>query len=121
MKMEPDTAPAPQRASQRLSRITEAALQRAVEECARALGYMVYHTHDSRRSERGFPDLCLARARDGRFIMAELKTDRGRVRPEQREWLAALAACGIETYLWRARDWVSGRIEATLREGRGDE
>lgn len=75
--------------------------QKQVVQAARMLGWRVYHTHDSRRSEPGWPDLALVR---DRLVMAELKTDTGRVSPEQRQWLDALASAGVETYLWRPRD-----------------
>ena len=68
---------------------------------AKTLGWRVYHTHNSRRSEPGWPDLALVR---DRLVMAELKTDTGRVSREQQEWLALLAAAGVETYLWRPSD-----------------
>lgn len=55
---------------------------------ARAAGWLAYHTHDSRRSEPGFPDAVFVR--DGRIVFAELKAARGRVTPEQRAWLEAL-------------------------------
>lgn len=47
----------------------------------------------------GSPDLLLAR--HGRVLNVELKTDRGRVRPEQQAWLDALGAHG---QVWRPRD-----------------
>lgn len=62
-------------------------------------GWAYYHTHDSRRSVAGFPDLVLVRVPE--LVVAELKTVKGRIRPEQQEWLDGLAACGIETHLWR--------------------
>jgi hypothetical protein len=41
-----------------------------------------------------------------RLILAELKTDRGKVTPHQAEWLELLGACpGVETYLWRPADF----------------
>ncbi len=62
-----------------------------------------YHTFDSRRSGPGFPDIVAVRP--PRVIFAELKTNEGRVRPEQAAWLQALWACpGAEAYLWRPRD-----------------
>ncbi len=111
---------------------SEKAFQRAVVEYARLAGWKVYHIHDSRRSESGFPDLVLARR--GRVIFAELKTEKGRVKPEQREWLtqlngeealgldatrvlAAYATGGSVTrvlvFLWRPSSWPE--IEAVLR------
>jgi hypothetical protein len=81
--------------------MTEREWQTQVVEAARLLGWSVYHTHDSRRSEPGWPDLALVR---DRLVMAELKTDTGRVSDDQRRWLDMLDAAGVETYLWRPKD-----------------
>jgi len=100
---------------------TEAGFQRAVIELATLLGWRVFHVYDSRRSEAGYPDLTLVRDGHGergettpsRLIFAELKTDRGRVRPAQREWLAALAGVpGVLACVWRPRDFAA--IQAAL-------
>ena len=65
--------------------------------------WLIYHTYDSRRSQAGFPDLVLTLG--GRVIFAELKTQKGRLRPTQRDWLDALSICnGVEAYLWRPSD-----------------
>ena len=87
--------------------ITEAVHQRQVTELARWCRWtLIYHTHDSRRSPAGFPDLVLVRP--PRILFVELKTDKGRVSPAQRLWLYTLAKCpGVEVYLWRPRDWDS--------------
>lgn len=54
-------------------------------------------------SDKGWPDLVLVRA--GRMVCAELKSEVGRVTPEQTEWLKILAAVpGVTTALWRPRD-----------------
>lgn len=87
---------------------------------AEAHGWRVYHAHTSMKlvkkaphvyqavpdaQQTGFPDLTMVR--NGRIVFAELKTARGRVEDEQREWLqdlesAALRVPGaIEVYLWR--------------------
>lgn len=88
--------------------------QAIVMQTARALGWRVYHTHDSRGSVPGYPDLTLVRER---IVFAELKTDTGRVSPAQKEWLAALEAAGVECYLWRPRD--RQEVDAVLsRQGR---
>ena len=106
--------------------MTEAQLQNAVTELARVQGWLVYHPWRSVKSETGFPDLVMVRP--PRVIIAELKTETGRLRkgrwnkggtrylPGQDEWLAAFSGCpGVETKLWRPADWLSGIIEAALR------
>jgi hypothetical protein len=81
--------------------MTEREWQAQVVDAARLMGWRVYHTHDSRRSAPGWPDLALVR---DRLVMAELKTETGRVSPEQQQWLALLDAAGVETHLWRPSD-----------------
>jgi hypothetical protein len=66
-------------------------------------GWETYHTHDSRRSQPGFPDLVLIRPPE--MITAELKTNRGQLTANQSLWLALLAACAIEIHVWRPRDF----------------
>lgn len=111
---------------------SEAAFQRQVLNLAEFYGWRSYHTHDSRRSQPGFPDLVLVR--DTELIFAELKTEKGRVRPEQRDWLISLqvvssavevavapdghldgAPC-VDVYLWRPSDF--DQINARLARGR---
>lgn len=85
--------------------------QRTVLDAARAFGWAAYHTHDSRRSAPGFPDLVLARP--PRLLFVELKTETGRVAPAQQAWLDTLAACGAQVAVWRPSDWPL--VEAILR------
>ncbi len=73
-----------------------------VIDLAQLLGWLVYHTYDSRRSAAGYPDLTLVRERT---IFAELKTARGILHPEQEIWREALEHAGAEYYLWRPTDW----------------
>jgi len=52
---------------------------------------------------KGWPDLTLVRER---VIVAELKTNTNyHISDEERDWLAALGLAGIETYVWRPRQW----------------
>lgn len=97
------------------SAMTERDLYERVREMALQLGWLVYHTYDSRRSYAGFPDVALAKP--GRpLILAELKREGGRLSRAQEQWLAVLSQVpGIEVYVWRPRDWVSGEVEAVLR------
>lgn len=88
--------------------MTEKAFMAQVIQLARLYGYLVYHTHDSRRSAAGFPDLTLARleGEELRVIFAELKTDTGALTREQQEWANVLmhARGGVEYHLWRPAD-----------------
>lgn len=93
--------------------VSEAEFMRQVVRLAGLFGWLVYHTHDSRRSQAGFPDLTLAHPGRGELVFAELKSARGRVRPEQQAWLEALRAAGQRAYLWRPGDWPE--IEEVLR------
>ena len=61
---------------------------------------------------RGWPDLVLVRER---VVFAEIKLDRGRLRPEQVVWLKDLRQAGQEVYVWRGLDWTSGAVEEVLR------
>lgn len=74
--------------------------QQQVVALLRTLGYRCYHTHDSRRSQPGFPDLCAIR---DRIIFLELKREQGTVTKKQREWIAALHRAGAEVYVARPR------------------
>jgi hypothetical protein len=51
----------------------------------------------------GWPDLVLIKG--DRIVAAELKVGKRKPTAEQLEWLAAFAAAGAETYVWRPDDW----------------
>ena len=99
----------------KLPPLTEKEFQDQVVELAQTLGWLVYHTYDSRKSVPGFPDLVMVR--NGSLLFAELKSEKGKVTPEQREWLFELggvsvipdnrssAAWTYEVRLWRPSDW----------------
>ena len=95
--------------------MTERQLQDAVKRLARLLGYRVYHTYDSRRSDPGYPDLVMVRTRPARYLNAELKSEAGRLTRDQAAWLSDLRAAGVEVHVWRPKDWLDGTIEAVLR------
>lgn len=97
--------------------MTEARLQQQVIDLARWAGFMHYHTVDSRKSRPGFPDLVLVHASTGRLLFAELKAEKGRLRPEQVTWLRLLGL-RHEAHLWRPADWESGAIRKALTEER---
>jgi hypothetical protein len=85
-----------------------------VVEVARLAGWRVAHFRPARTAKgwctpvtadgAGWPDLVLVRP--PRIIFAELKSESGKVRPEQTEWLSVLRLLpGAETHLWRPADW----------------
>lgn len=92
--------------------MSEAQFQSHVVALAHRLGWLVYHTHDSRRSEPGFPDLVLVR---GRTLFRELKTSSGVLSKAQRVWLDRLESSGSDAGVWRPADLMSGLIERELR------
>jgi len=106
--------------------MTEAELQQNIIELANLLGWraahfrpalckvggrMVYRTAVSGQG-KGFPDLVLARS--GRVLFIEVKSSKGRLSPEQQEWLDVLP----NSYCWRPEDWE--RIVEILNTQKGD-
>ena len=83
--------------------VTEASLEKTVEELLSLHGWLVYHTHDSRRSNPGFPDIVAVRGETVLFL--ELKTERGKLRKEQEAWGRALmVARDVRYMVVRPRD-----------------
>jgi hypothetical protein len=101
--------------------VTERDFQAAVIEAARLFGWRVAHFRPARTAHgwrtpvqadgAGFPDLSAVRG--ARLIAAELKSERGKLRPEQARWLEALQAAGAVARIWRPADWAA--IEERLR------
>lgn len=96
---------------------SEASFQSSVIRIARDWGWLVHHVMPARlpsgkratalQGHRGFPDLVLAHEKRG-VILAELKTDRGRLSQDQRDWIEALNLGFIQrdpsVALWRPQD-----------------
>ena len=96
--------------------MTETQLQAAIIELAGLTGWICYHTHDSRHSAKGFPDLCMVRGK--RLIFAELKSEKGITSNDQDEWINRLVASDVvEVYVWRPQHWMSGRVDEVLKRG----
>lgn len=89
----------------------ERSFQRQVITYAEIMGWRWYHVPDSRRSTAGFPDLVLIRR--PLVLWVELKSERGRLKPDQKVWLDDLRACGQVVYVWRPSDWPM--VEKVLR------
>ncbi len=91
--------------------MTERQLLDAVRDACRWSALLCYHPFDSRRSAPGYPDLTVVGPRG--VLFRELKSDRGRLTPEQRTWLDRLTAAGADAAVWRPADW-PGRVLAEL-------
>lgn len=100
--------------------VSEAAWEKTVVDLAHLNSWMVAGFRPAqigkswqtpvRHDAKGWPDLVLVR---DRVIFVELKTNKGRTRPEQVEWIGALKAAGQEVYVWRPSDW--DEVVETLR------
>ena len=96
--------------------MTEKDLLEQCRAAAKTLGLLCYHTHDSRRSEPGFPDLVIAGRRG--VLIRELKTERGRVTLAQFTWLDALITAGVDADVWRPMSLLDGTILDQMRKVR---
>jgi hypothetical protein len=87
--------------------LSEAEWMRLVVETAQRLHWTVYHTRDSRGSTAGFPDICAVHpGPPARLAFFELKTEGGRVAPEQQQWIDALGAVpGVVAFVARPHQW----------------
>lgn len=97
-----------------MTRGPEDVLEDQVLEAAGTLGWLRFHPRPARtkdgkvrtamKGDKGFPDLTLAHRTRG-TIFVELKSDVGKLSPEQELWRDVLLAGGQEWHLWRPRDW----------------
>lgn len=95
---------------------SERTFQEHVIDAARRCGFiLIYHTHDSRRSQPGFPDLVLVNPRTKRVLFRELKSAKGKISKEQQQWADGLRKAGADFDFWYPKDWVSERIHNDLR------
>ena len=102
----------PQQQSQRWHYSNEREWHQMVTETARLCGWQVFHWRDSRFTTAGWPDLALLKP--PQFMLAELKTDDGRLTRQQKTVLAGLHASGIEVHVWRPAD--EREVRARLKQ-----
>jgi len=94
--------------------MTEGELQGLVTAMCRTFGLYCYHTHDSRHSAAGFPDLVILGGRAALF--RELKRDdpRAKLSLSQTHVIALMRNAGLNVGVWRPVDWVEQRIHDEL-------
>ena len=100
--------------------LSERDFQTQVVELARITGWQTMHVRRTigkgnkwvtGTSVPGWPDLAIWG--HGRFILAELKTDRGTLTAEQEKLVASLRAAGVDVRIWRPHMW-DDDIQPTL-------
>jgi hypothetical protein len=77
--------------------VREKELQKTVEETLSILGYLWFHDRSLsyatvRATNPGFPDLCAVHPTSGALVFIELKSQTGKMRPEQILWADALSS-----------------------------
>lgn len=100
--------------------ISELAFQAQIIGMARLYRWLIVHHRPAlnrsgkwstpMEGDRGFPDLVLAK--NGYIILAELKTNTGKLGLGQQEWLTAL---GAHARLWRPKDWKEIHAELSAK------
>lgn len=95
---------------------SEREFQDQLVKVARVHGWQLqYHTHDSRRSAAGFPDLVLINPTRKEMLVYELKTEKGLVTQAQMEWIQGFRLAGVRAGVRRPRDW-----DLILKELKGE-
>jgi hypothetical protein len=100
-----------------LPAMTENELQTNVLALCRYFDLLAYHTHDSRRSAEGFPDLAILGTS---LLLAELKNATRKRTAAQDAWAEGLEEAAshegarVMYRLWRPEHWWSGEIRRTL-------
>jgi len=95
---------------------SEADFQNAIIKLAKEQGWLVYHTHDSRRSQAGFPDLVMIKG--NYLIVAELKNRTGKLSEAQTTWVKAFEAVNITNInVWKPGTDNDEIVEMLLKKG----
>lgn len=95
--------------------LAERDLSRCVRELAGLLGYYVVSFEAPFAAIRKRTVLDLYLLRPGRALWIELKSERGRLSPQQEAFVELLRQAGQEVHVFRPADWFAGRIEEVLR------
>ena len=94
--------------------MTEAQFQQQIIDLGHLYGWRIAHFRPALTSKgyktpvsadgKGFPDLVMVKR--ARLIFAEVKSDTGKLSPEQKDWITALT-CSMrcECYIWKPENW----------------
>jgi hypothetical protein len=97
--------------TKRLPQQSEKAFMQQVIDLAHLQGFHTYHPHDSRRSAPGWPDVAIFG--HGRFMLAEIKREKGYLSLDQRRVIGQLRAAGVDVYVWKPSQWLEIVAELT--------
>ena len=89
-------------------------LESHIRKLMKDLGLWGFHPHSSRYSAKGFPDWLIVGPH--KIIFRELKSEYGRVTPEQRQVGEMLRRAGQSWGIWRPSDLLSGQIGRELTD-----
>ena len=84
-------------------KISEADFQQMVTDYCDWLGLRWHHETDSRRTRAGFPDLVIVGK--GGIYFLELKSQKGKISPDQKAWIYDLHQAGVQASVARPSDW----------------
>lgn len=101
--------------------VTESEWQGVLRGLLTSLGWRVYHTKFSIKSDPGYPDLTAVHPAQRRIVLYEVKTESGKLTDHQRTWLRALVEAGVEVAVLRPSDWDLAVQLAQRRIGDGEE
>ena len=86
------------------AQVKEKDFQRDVVTAAKMLGWTVFSTFRSDHSPKGEPDLRMVHPQKRRIIWAELKSEDGKLTPDQELAIGVICGAGGEVYVWRPSD-----------------
>jgi hypothetical protein len=96
--------PATRRRTALIGDESEKHFQSRVIRLAELCRWVVWHTLDSTGTRAGQPDLFMVRP--PRVVLAELKSEHGRLRTAQSQAVILLEQCpGVQVFIWKPRDW----------------
>lgn len=84
---------------------------------AKALGWLIYWTWNSKHSPKGFPDIYLLHPVTGAVLVRELKMVGKKPTVEQQRWLDGFTRAGVDAGVWTPADLFSGEIDRVMTEG----
>lgn len=99
--------------------VVEAEVQHTIEQELTLRGWLWFHDQDARRNNAGLPDLICVHPL-GVVAFLEVKSETGKLRPQQQLWRASLLRAGVEYHVVRPSnlDAVMDRLAQLVAEAK---